>query len=517
MPSFHSVKQSLVRVNHFRKYWNCQSSITERVHSLINLNCRSKAPTLKESVGVVYPVIVLEFSTINTMQKNTSLCILFQVTAKLFSICFLVNRAGRMRPTRTSWSCFLLTIASQMVNTAECYCTHPRRCENEYIGTKFKKSYWGLYDVPCDIPANTNHISLIGNNITSLPAHSFTHVPFCQILNLAVNRITLVAPGAFDALTSCTKLALEVNCISHLTAGIFRNMSRCRTLQLHQNKLQILVKWLFWGLSGLKKLSLHHNSIKIVQKGVFDHLHLLKRISLGGNKLTALRADLFINMNRPLVFTHMQSFYLAKCSSMGWLRHEEHHKTIIVDHDRGHKNFDRWNQKYCSDPGKIYISSMTNKQFLLCNVWIQIRWASLHPNESQFHFQQSSPWQSKHIFSTTNASIYSKNSHLLHVGTCPEPGGIPYSRRLHYTGPYNKGCQVHYLCHNGVNITTTCQSDGTWTRRYSCAGQFVSLYFIYFVNKLLPQKQQLFLCRSTCTNTCIFTQWYLAGWRHNTN
>ncbi len=46
--SFHSVKQVIVKVDCSRKLWNCCSLITQRVHSWINLNSRSKAPAFKK-------------------------------------------------------------------------------------------------------------------------------------------------------------------------------------------------------------------------------------------------------------------------------------------------------------------------------------------------------------------------------------------------------------------------------------------------------------------------------------
>ncbi len=58
------------------------------------------------------------------------------------------------------------------------------------------------------------------------------------------------------------------------------------------------------------------------------------------------------------------------------------------------------------------------------------------------------------------------------TGTCPEPGGVPFSSRTRYNGPYNPGSQVTYSCHDGNVGTITCQSNGGWTQKPVCSGEF---------------------------------------------
>ncbi len=57
------------------------------------------------------------------------------------------------------------------------------------------------------------------------------------------------------------------------------------------------------------------------------------------------------------------------------------------------------------------------------------------------------------------------------TGVCPEPGGFPLSTRTNYNGPYNPGDQVTYSCHEGTSFSVTCQSNGVWTPKNTCAGQ----------------------------------------------
>ncbi len=53
-------------------------------------------------------------------------------------------------------------------------------------------------------------------------------------------------------------------------------------------------------------------------------------------------------------------------------------------------------------------------------------------------------------------------------GTCPEPGGVAFSTRTSYNGPYHSDSQVTYSCNNGGGGSITCQSDGTWTQKPTC-------------------------------------------------
>ena len=62
-------------------------------------------------------------------------------------------------------------------------------------------------------------------------------------------------------------------------------------------------------------------------------------------------------------------------------------------------------------------------------------------------------------------------------GICPEPGGIPFSNRTIYYGPYNPGYHVTYTCHKGGGGTISCQSNGNWTQKPTCSGQ---LHFCCF-------------------------------------
>ncbi len=65
---------------------------------------------------------------------------------------------------------------------------------------------------------------------------------------------------------------------------------------------------------------------------------------------------------------------------------------------------------------------------------------------------------------------------FVNSGDCPEPGGVRFSTRTRYNGPYNSGSQVRYNCYDGSSRTITCQSSGAWTQKPRCTGGWFCSY-----------------------------------------
>ncbi len=119
------------------------------------------------------------------------------------------------------------------------------------------------------------------------------------------------------------------------------------------------------------------------------------------------------------------------------------------------------------------------------------------------------------------------------VGDCPEPGGIPFSRRTSYNGPYNRGSEVTYSCYNGGSITITCQGNGTGTRTTTCSGNIRINCTVCSLSALVWHQKQfrglffasrstysewsnhLSSCYTSCLNICSNTtirQWQAETW-----
>ncbi len=344
-------------------------------------------------------------------------------------------------------------------------CNYPWcQCRKEYSSTSraFFRSWWGLTEVPQDIPAEAVVVYLAGNEVTSIPDGVFSHLTQCNTLNLGYNKISAlenldfsgmgslqslwlgfnqiseIQSGVFVGLKKLTSLWLENNQISssdaHAFSGLeslvvlvlksnklsvveqrmfaglknlnefnldnngiysiadqaFRELQSLEVLHLSQNKISILPEGLFMGLKKLRQiiltdnqisviqlrlfaglfqltdLSLNINQITYIEEGTFDSLFSTQTVSMEENRLTTLSPDVFLNLprqrlqlflSRPFAFgTNMWD-----CSSLCWLKHEEHHGTIIwsqwVFNGQPRMAVPRcaegdWSSLQCGDPGK---------------------------------------------------------------------------------------------------------------------------------------------------------------------
>ncbi len=68
------------------------------------------------------------------------------------------------------------------------------------------------------------------------------------------------------------------------------------------------------------------------------------------------------------------------------------------------------------------------------------------------------------------------------TGVCPEPGGVPFSTRTRYKGPYNVSDQVTFSCLQGGGGTITCQRNGNWTQKPLCISMLIFVQQIQFAS-----------------------------------
>ncbi len=102
-------------------------------------------------------------------------------------------------------------------------------------------------------------------------------------------------------------------------------------------------------------------------------------------------------------------------------------------------------------------------------------------------------------------------------GIRAEPGGVPFSTRTHYNGPYNSGDRVTCTCYGGQSTTITCESNRAWTQKPSCPGLF---------DQALPQRHvpgpsgtslvsfSCYLWKGNC-NVSIINKSYQQQWLHS--
>ncbi len=249
----------------------------------------------------------------------------------------------------------LLLVALPKAHTE---CTNQHLCKNEYTRIKnFARTHWNLTEVPHDIPAEAESVTLSGNVITSIPAGVFSHLSFCILLTLSSNMISSVDKEAFSGTESLKLLWLSHNKISVIEPETFPLSLTYVTLAY--NLLSIVPSGIFTGLHHLKSFSIAVNPISHIETGAFDDLHSLIAFSMTNWTLTTLNPDLFLNLPRPLSLSLSDHKYgdrinKWRCSSLCWLKQEEQKGTVTFDDTRfpfcmGDRN---WSVLECPDPGK---------------------------------------------------------------------------------------------------------------------------------------------------------------------
>ncbi len=216
-------------------------------------------------------------------------------------------------------------------------CTFQRHCDNKFLGGYFYRRYWGLTEVPRDIPAQAVYVYLENNAITSVPA------------------------GVFSHLFQCRRLYLHNNFIASLHKGSFTGLIKLETLELQHNALLNIREGPFHPLHALTALYINNNNISIIEAGAFDSLYSLTELCLFNNSLTALTPDLLINMPRPLELK--LSHYSSRetdtntwnCQSLCWLKHEEYFGTITLSSYRPRcVDIGAWSTLECGESGEFF-------------------------------------------------------------------------------------------------------------------------------------------------------------------
>ncbi len=208
-------------------------------------------------------------------------------------------------------------------------------------------SFTGLQSLQC--------LWLNDNSITHIEHGSFAGLNSLRELNLKFNKISVIEHGQFRDLFSCIILVLHNNLISSIQHEAFKTLESLEMLDLDQNKIVILKHGHFTGLSNLRTLKLGKNRIMVITKGAFHPLFSLNKMSLDQNLLTVLSPDLFHDLPHPLVLSLSSSPGSTwDCSSLCWLKYEEHHKTMRLEGIPTCAFHSDWKSLQCGNPGKFF-------------------------------------------------------------------------------------------------------------------------------------------------------------------
>ena len=106
---------------------------------------------------------------------------------------------------------------------------------DDYKDGVFVRTYFGLTDVPTDIPPEAREVYIGGNNITVLTPYSFKNLSQCIELDVRLNIIVQIDPGAFLGLQKLEQLGLNGNLLTEITGDSWQGIQTLRGLFLMGN------------------------------------------------------------------------------------------------------------------------------------------------------------------------------------------------------------------------------------------------------------------------------------------
>ncbi|XP_076280949.1 uncharacterized protein LOC143209346 isoform X1 [Lasioglossum baleicum] len=137
---------------------------------------------------------------------------------------------------------------------------------------------------------NLTRLDLSFNNISHLPADTFTSTPDLKHLDLGNNLLATLEAGTFE-------------------------LSYLETLNLQDNKLDSLKRQAFHGLVLLQQLDLSNNQISQLSTEQFRNLKNLRILNLSNNRLRSLPRDIFKGTKLEILDLSYNKFTVVPSSS----------------------------------------------------------------------------------------------------------------------------------------------------------------------------------------------------------
>ncbi|KJE96673.1 TKL protein kinase, variant 2 [Capsaspora owczarzaki ATCC 30864] len=136
-------------------------------------------------------------------------------------------------------------------------------------------------------------LDLFGNELTSLSANTFTSLTALTQLFLSGNRFTIVPTSVFTGLNALTQLDLYNNQFTSIPANAFTDLTALTQLYLYNNLITSVSATAFAGLTSLIQLFLHNNQITSLSATTFTGLTAVTTLTLNNNAFTTLPPGLF--------------------------------------------------------------------------------------------------------------------------------------------------------------------------------------------------------------------------------
>ncbi|XP_022089235.1 leucine-rich repeat-containing G-protein coupled receptor 5-like [Acanthaster planci] len=155
-----------------------------------------------------------------------------------------------------------------------------------------------LTDVPPQFEfKRTVELDLSFNNISTLPADAFHHLPDLVHLKLLGNHLSTLDEDVFKGLKNLLTLNLQLNRFQHFPSKSFRNghTANLRKLHLDSNYIREVPDDAFLGLPALHHLNLNSNHLTSIPTRALRHLGALRFLHLEKNSIRVVPDHAFVN------------------------------------------------------------------------------------------------------------------------------------------------------------------------------------------------------------------------------
>lgn len=136
-------------------------------------------------------------------------------------------------------------------------------------------------------------LDLRRNQISSIPAKTFSNLDRLETINLAYNKIERIESDAFYNVPALKHVILSNNMLESIEMGSFTGARNLTELYIESNKIRTIEENAL-SLPKLEIISLKDNRLKTLPKMVFESTPKLEKVDLSNNDLEEI-GDLFNN------------------------------------------------------------------------------------------------------------------------------------------------------------------------------------------------------------------------------
>jgi len=145
------------------------------------------------------------------------------------------------------------------------------------------------------------HLNLQKNNLKSVSANAFKHIPGIKYLDMSENQIDKIAGTAFDDIATSLADLKIVNglTMTSLDSPPFKKLTAMRDLDLSNNKITTIAGDFFHRMRDLKTVNLQDNRLDKISPQHFrnDYNPELVNITLGFNQIGSVDKNTFKDLN----------------------------------------------------------------------------------------------------------------------------------------------------------------------------------------------------------------------------